>query len=48
MQNLGLWGDVSHLLQNSVLVVKSYNMWVSGGVACIYICLCMCMCMCIM
>ena len=35
MQNLCLWGDVSHLLQKQhetvFLVVKSYEMWVSGG-----------------
>ena len=42
MQNVGLWGHVvSHLLQKQhetvFLVVKSYKMWVSGGVACIYI-----------
>ena len=34
MQSLGLWGDVSHLLQEKretvFLVVKSYKMWVSG------------------
>ena len=32
---MGLWGDVSHLLQKQhetvFLVVKSYKMWVSGG-----------------
>ena len=37
MQNLGLWGHVSHLLQKQhetvFLVVKSYKTWVSGGVA---------------
>ena len=37
MQNLGLWGDVSHLLQKQhetvLLVVKSYKMWFWGGVA---------------
>ena len=47
MQNLGLWGDVSHLLQKQheteqhetvLLVVKSYTMWVCGGVAYIYMC----------
>ena len=41
MQNLGLSGDVSHLLQKQhetvFLVVKSYKIWVSGGVAYIYI-----------
>ena len=41
MPNLGLWGDVSHLLQKQhetvFLVVKSYIMWVSGGVAYMYI-----------
>ena len=35
MRNLGLWGDVSHLLQKQhetvFLVVKSYKVWVSGG-----------------
>ena len=35
MQNVGLWGHVSHLLQKQhetvFLVVKSYKMWVSGG-----------------
>ena len=48
MQNLGPWGDVSHLLQKQreavFLVVKSYKMWVSGGgVAYIYICMHICM-----
>ena len=41
MQNLGLWGDVSHVLQKQhetvFLVVKSYKMWVSGGSIYIYI-----------
>ena len=52
MQNLGLWGDVSHLLQKQhetvFLVVKSYKMWVSwgGGVAFLFICIDMHICMC--
>ena len=37
MQNLGLWGYVSPLLQKQhdtvFLVVKSYKMWVSGGIS---------------
>ena len=41
MQNLGLSGDVSHLLQKQhetvFLVVKSYKMWVSGRGGSIYI-----------
>ena len=41
MQNVGLWWDVSHLLQKQqvFLVVKSCQMWVSegGGLAYIYI-----------
>ena len=42
MQNLGLWGHVSHLLQKQpvFLVVKSYKMRVSGGVAYTYIYIC--------
>ena len=51
MQNLGLWGHVSHLLQKQhetvFLVVKSYEMWVfvGGGVAyIIYIYIYMCIC----
>ena len=40
MQKLGVWRDVSHLLQKQhetvFFVVKSYKMWV-GGVAYIYI-----------
>ena len=45
MQNLGLWGEVSHLLQKQhetlFLVVRSYKMWVSaGGYIYIYIFIC--------
>ena len=44
MQNMGLWGHVSHLLQKQhetvFLVVKSYKMWVLGGGS-IYIYICM-------
>ena len=46
MQNVGLWGDVPHLLQKQhetvFLVVKSYKMWVSGGSIYIYTHACSC------
>ena len=59
MQNMGLWGHVSHRLQKQhatvFSVVKSCKMWVLGGVAYvykymyiyIYVCVCVCVFVCV-